>query len=127
MPARTAFGMGRTLIVPSRAESLPYVVLEAAGAHIPMIATNVGGIPEIFGPVANRLIPCNSVPHLADAMIRELGRSNEDRARDAATLADFVTDHFTISNMVTSVLNGYSEALHARSSTAHPVALTTAS
>ena len=35
--------------MPSRAEALPYVVLEALGAGMPMIATAVGGIPEIFG------------------------------------------------------------------------------
>ena len=52
MPARTAFARGRLLVVPSRAESLPYVVLEAAAAGMPMIATRVGGIPEIFGPDA---------------------------------------------------------------------------
>ena len=52
MPAREAFALGRVLVVPSRAESLPYVVLEAAAAGVPLIATRVGGIPEIFGPAA---------------------------------------------------------------------------
>ena len=59
MPARAAFRLGRILVVPSRAESLPYVVLEAAAARVPMIATRVGGIPEIFGPYADRLIACD--------------------------------------------------------------------
>ena len=49
-PAREAFAMGRMLVIPSRAESLPYVVLEAAAAGVPIIATEVGGVPEIFGP-----------------------------------------------------------------------------
>jgi hypothetical protein len=31
--------MGRMLVIPSRAESLPYVVLEAAAAGVPIIAT----------------------------------------------------------------------------------------
>ena len=35
---------------PRRAESLPYVVLEAAAAGMPLITTKVGGIPEIYGP-----------------------------------------------------------------------------
>lgn len=46
-PAGAAFTRGRCLIVPSRAESLPYIVLEAAAAQLPIIATQVGGIPEI--------------------------------------------------------------------------------
>src|SRR5947209_11499705 len=42
MPAREAFGLGQLLVVPSRAESLPYIVLEAAAAAVPIITTNVG-------------------------------------------------------------------------------------
>ncbi len=34
-PIRRALGRGRVMVVPSRAESLPYVVLEAAAAHQP--------------------------------------------------------------------------------------------
>ena len=46
--ARYGFSKGRLLIVPSRGDSMPYVVIEAAAAGIPMMAANVGGIPEIF-------------------------------------------------------------------------------
>lgn len=48
MPARQAFALARAIVVPSRAEAMPYIVLEALGAGMPMIATSVGGIPEIF-------------------------------------------------------------------------------
>src|SRR6202000_2353355 len=47
--ARHGFSKGRLLIVPSRGDSMPYVVIEAAAAGIPMVAARVGGIPEIFG------------------------------------------------------------------------------
>jgi glycosyltransferase involved in cell wall biosynthesis len=49
MPARQAFVLGRLVVVPSRAEAMPYIVLETLAAGKPMIATAVGGIPEIFG------------------------------------------------------------------------------
>lgn len=48
MPAREAFRLGKHLIVPSRAESMPYLVLEAAAARLSMRSARVGGIPEIF-------------------------------------------------------------------------------
>ncbi|MGB3390574.1 MAG: glycosyltransferase family 4 protein [Pseudaminobacter sp.] len=48
MPARKAFALARFIVVPSRAEAMPYIVLEALAAGMPMIATAVGGIPEIF-------------------------------------------------------------------------------
>ena len=38
----------KLLIVPSRMESLPQVIKEAFYLKIPVIATNVGGIPEII-------------------------------------------------------------------------------
>ena len=57
MPAREAQALGRIMVVPSRAESLPYVVLEAAAAGKPLITTKVGGIPEIYGPLTDTLVP----------------------------------------------------------------------
>jgi glycosyltransferase involved in cell wall biosynthesis len=56
MPARQAFALARTVVVPSRAEAMPYIVLEALAARKPMIATSVGGIPEIFGPQSDMLV-----------------------------------------------------------------------
>lgn len=63
MPARKAFSLAKVIVVPSRAEAMPYIVLEALAAGMPMIATAVGGIPEIFGhdspalvlPIASRI------------------------------------------------------------------------
>ncbi|MFC6488518.1 glycosyltransferase family 4 protein [Nitratireductor sp. GCM10026969] len=49
MPAREAFALARVMVVPSRAEAMPYIVLEALAAGKPLIATAVGGIPEITG------------------------------------------------------------------------------
>jgi glycosyltransferase involved in cell wall biosynthesis len=56
MPAREAFALARTIVVPSRAEAMPYIVLEALAAGKPMIATAVGGIPEIFEARTDLLI-----------------------------------------------------------------------
>ena len=111
MPAREAFALGRLLIVPSRAESLPYVVLEAAGGRVPMIATNVGGIPEIFGPYADRLIPCDNPHALAQAMMRELGLTPSELTAQAELLGAFVQGRFSIAHMTDAVLAGYRDAI----------------
>ena len=72
--------MGRMLVIPSRAESLPYVVLEAAAAGLPIIATDVGGVPEIFGPQAAQLIPPDDIAALIGAITAAI----DDPARDAS-------------------------------------------
>ena len=39
-------------VLPSIKEGLPYAILEAIAAEVPIIATNVGGVPEILNPGA---------------------------------------------------------------------------
>ncbi len=56
MPARDAFALARLVVIPSRAEAMPYIVLETLAAGKPMIASAVGGIPEIFGPSSPALV-----------------------------------------------------------------------
>jgi glycosyltransferase involved in cell wall biosynthesis len=111
MAARKAFRLGRIMVVPSRAESLPYVVLEAAGARVPLIATNVGGIQEIFGPYSDRLIPCDDKSALADALERMIARTPEERVREAEELGKFVEATFHVSDMADAALAGYRQAL----------------
>lgn len=113
MPARKAFAMGRLLVVPSRAESLPYVVLEAAAAGVPLIATHVGGIPEIFGPQSIRLIAPDDPAALASAIVAALEHRAETQAA-SRQLQDRVRSDFSLDGMVESVLAGYREALAAR-------------
>lgn len=117
-PARQAFALGRTLVVPSRAESLPYIVLEAAGARIPMIATDVGGIGEIFGPYRDRLIPCDNPILLAQAMERMMNSAPSSIRQQAEDLAAFVASRFSISNMAEAVIAGYHDAIARRAAPA---------
>jgi glycosyltransferase involved in cell wall biosynthesis len=113
VPARQAFPLGRLMIVPSRRESLPYIVLEAAAAGVPMIATKVGGIPEIFGPQADLLIPAADSAALAQA-IGHAVKNPETMLRVAAGLRDRVHANFSVDGMVDSAIAGYREALQGR-------------
>ncbi len=107
MPARNAFAKGRLLLVPSRAESLPYIVLEAIAAGMPVVATKVGGIPEIFGDDAVMLIPPGNANALADAIARQAGGSKDGTARLRARVSEL----FTVSAMADGVIDAYRRAI----------------
>jgi glycosyltransferase involved in cell wall biosynthesis len=123
MPAREAFRLGRCLVVPSRVDSLPYIVLEAAAAQKPLIASDVGGIPEIFGPYRDRLGPSDDPQSLCARMLAMLGQTQGERARASAALAGYVAQHFSIETMVDSVLEGYAEAMQRRAQGRAPARL----
>jgi len=109
-PARQAFSLGRLLIVPSRAESLPYIVLEAAAAGVPMIATQVGGIPEIFGPEVGALVAPGDPAALAQA----ISQAMQDRgARHSASLRlkTRLRALFSADAMTAAILAAYREAI----------------
>jgi glycosyltransferase involved in cell wall biosynthesis len=102
MPAREAFALARCLVVPSRAESMPYIVLEGVAAAVPMIATRVGGIPEIFGATADCLVAPGNAEALAAAM-NEV-KASPASARDAALrLREEIRPQFSVSAMAAAI------------------------
>ncbi len=108
--ARHGFSRGKLLVVPSRGDSMPYVVIEAAAAGIPMVAANVGGIPEIFGSHTDALFAPNIVGALADAIETALEDPAAAQAR-AKSLRERIFLHFSQKAMVDGVLAGYRDAL----------------
>jgi glycosyltransferase involved in cell wall biosynthesis len=110
MPARQAQALGRIMVAPSRAESLPYVVLEAAASGKPLITTRVGGIPEIYGPLSDRLVEPGDVPALARAIVRTLDHA-EERTEIVRKLRERVATSFSVERMANGVLAGYAAAL----------------
>lgn len=111
--ARFGFSKGKLLVVPSRGDSMPYVVIEAAAAGIPMVAASVGGIPEILGPHTSGLFVANSIGAMADAIEMALGDMDATRER-ARSLRERIFVHFSQKAMVDGVISGYRDAFNAR-------------
>lgn len=107
--ARYGFSKGRLLVVPSRGDSMPYVVIEAAAAGIPMVAAGVGGIPEIFGPYTDALFAPSIVGAMADAIETAIDDPTAALER-ARSLRERIFTHFSQKSMVEGVLAGYREA-----------------
>jgi len=107
--ARHGFSKGRVLLVPSRGDSMPYVVIEAAAAGVPMMAANVGGIPEIFGEHTEALFAPNIVGAMADAIETALDDPEAALAR-AKSLRERIFLHFSQKAMVEGIMAGYRDA-----------------
>jgi glycosyltransferase involved in cell wall biosynthesis len=111
--ARFGFSKGKLLVVPSRGDSMPYVVIEAAAAGIPMVAADVGGIPEIFGSHQDALFAPNSAGAMADAIETALDDPATATMR-AKELRERIFMHFSQKAMVEGVLASYREAFARR-------------
>ncbi len=70
---REQIAAARAMVLPSFAEGLPAVLMEALALGRPAISTYVAGIPELIEPGVNGwLVPAGSVDHLEHAMLEAL-------------------------------------------------------
>ncbi|MEL6299082.1 MAG: glycosyltransferase family 4 protein [Pseudomonadota bacterium] len=111
LPTADAFRRGRVLAMPSRAESFPYVILEAAAVGLPIVATNVGGIPEIVAGTDTSLIAADNVDALSAALLAATHDPTAAAAK-ANRLRAHVASAFTVERMGTAIDAFYSEAIN---------------
>ena len=109
MPARKAFAMAKTVIVPSRAESMPYIVLEAIAAQKPIIVSRVGGIPEIFAEEPHLMVEPDDAGALETAMANYLEDPNLSKLAKAR--AKTLKNQFSVQVMAGDVEAAYLASL----------------
>ena len=103
---RTLMAQADVVVLPSVAEGLPLVLLEAMAAGRPIVATAVGGVPEIVEDrVTGLLVPPGDAPALAAAVLsvladpraaRELGERGRQRWRDRYDAVRMVEEYCAI-------------------------------
>ena len=104
---RTAFMSSLDVFVlPSLAEGTPNSVIEAMACGVPVIATNVGGIPDILNPECGILIPPRDADALAEAMLT-LATNPELRARMGAAARERCEKLFSPKAVMPLVLQTY--------------------
>ncbi|UCC26321.1 MAG: glycosyltransferase family 4 protein [Gemmatimonadales bacterium] len=109
-PARHAFAIARCVVMPSLAESLPYIILEVLASRVPLLATRVGGIPEIFGPHTDSLLPAGDSHVLAAAMATFLDDPGP-ALEEAALLHGHVKRQVRVPQMADATLELYRTVL----------------
>jgi glycosyltransferase involved in cell wall biosynthesis len=104
MKARDAFRLAKIVVVPSRAEALPYIVLEALAAGKPLIASRVGGIPEILGDQSLALVRPD-----ATELAQKMATAIDDVAayRRCLPEIDTLKKSFSVSSMATRLESEY--------------------
>ena len=83
------------LVVPSRMESLPTVIKEAFYLKIPVIATSVGGIPELVNDNKTGLLVESENPQMLLEKINELLIDSILQEKFSLNGYDFVLENFT--------------------------------
>lgn len=91
-------------LMSSRKEGLPYVLLEAAHAGVPIVTTPVGGIPDIVGQHPDELPETNE--ELAENIL-ELAQNPEKRVRYGKFLKKRVNNHFSSKQMTMKTMALY--------------------
>jgi glycosyltransferase involved in cell wall biosynthesis len=97
VPALTASDL---FVLPSRSEAFPNALIEAMAAGLPVVATAVGGIPEVVSDGGNGLlVPPDDTYALADAVLTLM--DDPTRAALLGHAARFdVEQNYTIDRMV---------------------------
>jgi glycosyltransferase involved in cell wall biosynthesis len=113
VPAAEALGRLRVLVSSSYMENSPMSVLEAMAAGVPVVATRVGGVPEIAVDGTAELVTPGAPRELAEAIARLL--DDPDRAgRQAAAARDRVRDNFSAAANAAATLALYEQLTRGR-------------
>ncbi len=94
-------------VLSSRTEALPYVPLEAGLAQLPVVASQVGGIPEIISSGKNGLlVESGNVAEFSRA-ISELLQDSTKAATFGHNLRKTAEEKFSVSRMVEKTIAVY--------------------
>jgi len=87
-------------ILPSTKEGLPYTIIEAMAAEVPVIATNVGGIPEMIENNINGILIESKNSQLLAVKILELINNPETTKEMTRKSRQKVEKEFTLDQMI---------------------------
>lgn len=97
------------LVLPSEREGMPTVLIEAGAVGLPVVATRVGGIPELLDGGRGILIEPGSAEEIAHGIRRTIEDPIAARQR-AARLKRYVSEHYDVDRSARVLIELYREA-----------------
>ena len=97
-------------VLPSHAEGMPLVLLEAMSTGLACIATDVGAIPEVLKPSGGSIIPPKDVDALRDAMLHLVGKPDIQKEMGEEN-REIINRYFSFSNVAENMKGIYDEMI----------------
>ena len=107
LDAPKILGAFDALLVPSLKEGLPYVILEAGIAGVPVLTRNVGGIPDIISHMHNGILVESEDPTEWGKAIFQLATNPVLRHQLGDSLYETVTKRFSLSSTLDAMRSLY--------------------
>jgi len=105
------YALAGVFALPSLSEGSPNVLLEAMAAHVPIVATAVGGVPEILVNNESALLVPPAKPNAMAEAIGLIWKDKELAERLARNSAELVASRFTPESYVESLTETYREVI----------------
>lgn len=115
-PADVFLPLGDVLVLASISESFPLVLLEAARAKIPVIATDVGGVRDLIPSIDKGwIVPPQNALALMDAIKEAIEEKRKNRLLlYGERLHHYARDRFTVDHLAKDIEKAYQNLLEDR-------------
>lgn len=98
------------VLIPSLIEATSVAGLESMACERPIVASDVGGLPEIISEETGRLVPSGNPPAIAESVINLLSMPRERLLEMGKIARKKVVDNWSVSALAKTVLAHYDEA-----------------
>jgi glycosyltransferase involved in cell wall biosynthesis len=108
------FCKAHVFVYPSYHEGMPIAVIEAMACGLPIVATRVGGLPDLVMHGANGLLVDPARPDQLVSALRKLSNNNHCLHSMHEKSYQFAFERYDIEQHVAQLMNVYKEALSGR-------------
>ena len=107
---RQLYSSADVFVMPSRSEAFGLVALEAMACGLPVVASNVGGLPDFINTEVGHLVPACDPQALSKAILNELTIIEQDPGRKAQ-VASYALENYSMTHYANALEQLYKRLL----------------